>query len=222
MWEKSPWKPPNITCAYECSWTCRGLSVCLSVCRMLESLSFCCTFTGSISINSMTTLYILWSTYNHLLGEGWKGGYPIPTQVPTSYVDRYTVWSDIGTMRICRPAWSLAVQITGTEYRFKTWYRRMRRVIRRRRVVTETENGTALKVLRQCPFVHLAFCTRQWTRASSVTKACLLILSRKIICLHCENHNETHKYTLYRFYIFSLLSGHVFYVRSKPTRKSVW
>lgn len=98
----------------------------------------------------------------------------------------------------------------------------MRRGRRRRRVVTETENGTALKVLRQCPFVHLAFCNRQLTRATSVTKACLLILSRKIICLHCENHSETHKYTSYRFYIFSLLSGHVFYVRSKPTRKNAW
>jgi len=125
-------------------------------------------------------------------------------------------------MRILRPVWSLTVLITGTEYRFKTWERRMRRVRRRRRLVTETENWTALKVLRQCLFVHLAFCTRHWTHAVSLTMACLLILSRKIICLHCKNHNEIHKYTLYRFYIFSLLSGRVFYVLSKLTRKTVW
>jgi len=172
----------------------------------------------------MTTLYILWPTYIYKT-ICWERGervvilYQLKSALVT-WTD--TPLSHIGTLRICRPVWSLAVLITGTEYRFKIWEWRMRRGRRRRRVVTETENGTALKVLRQCPFVHLAFCNRQLTRATSVTKACLLILSRKIICLHCENHSETHKYTSYRFYIFSLLSGHVFYVRSKPTRKNAW
>ena len=170
--------------------------------------------------NSFYTLTLIYITICRERGE--RGGILYQPKSPLVVTWTSTRLSDVGTMRIRRPVWSLAVLITGTEYRFKTWERRIRRVRRRRRVVTETEIGAALKALRQCPFVHLAFCSRQWTRALSVTKACLLILSRKIICLHCENHNETHKYTLYRFYIFSLLSGHVFYVRSKPTRKTAW
>jgi hypothetical protein len=50
-----------------------------------------------------------------------------------------TPLSDIGTMGFRSPMWSLTVLITGTEYRFKTWERRMRRVRRRWRAVTETE-----------------------------------------------------------------------------------
>jgi hypothetical protein len=168
----------------------------------------------------MTTLYILWPSHLQPFcpERGKMGGilYRLKSPLVVTWTD--TSISGIGTRRIRAPSWSSAVLSTGTEYRLLDVGQELvesetkTESSDRERKLNCSEGSQTMPV---CPFGLLYqtvnICSHRYKG-----------LSRKIIYLHCENLNETHKYTLYRFYIFSLFQRSCNLCSRKPSRKTVW
>ena len=122
-------RTPSITRVCLCLWQ-RARSVCMCVrmcvCRMLKNLFYCCRWTRNISINSITTLYILWPSYLQPFAWGGEGEVFYTKWSPhiESLCEQISL-SDIGTMQIIRPLRSYTV-LSAVLCRFKTWERRVR------------------------------------------------------------------------------------------------
>ena len=101
-------KTPNITCAYKCSWTySRALS------NVKEPFLLLHIYWKYINKFHDNSLYPLTHTYITICWErGETVGILYQLKSPLVVMRTDTPLSDIGTMRICRPAWSLAVLIT--------------------------------------------------------------------------------------------------------------